>query len=179
MQLKKLQDIDVSSKKVLLRLDLDVPLSDAGEISDITRLKAGEETLNYLLEHGATVIICGHLGRPKGQVNKEESLAPVAKWYKTELRITNYELGMEETKLDAFDVWKLSDKLFLLENLRFYPGEEANDEAFAKQLAALADIYVDDAFAVSHRSAASNVGVTKFLPSVAGLQMQKEVAGLG
>ncbi len=179
MNLKKIQDTYVVNKKVLLRLDLDVPLSETGEIADVTRLKAGEETLHYLLNNHATVIICGHLGRPKGEIKKEESLEPVAKWYEQELRIKNKELRIEETKLGEFAGWKLSDKVFVLENLRFFPGEEANDEEFAKQLASLADLYVDDAFAVSHRDAASNVGVTKFLPSFAGLQLQKEVEGLG
>lgn len=174
MTLKKIQDTDVLGKKVLLRLDLDVPLSAAGEIGDTTRLQAGEETLHYLLDKRATVIVCGHLGRPKGQVNKEESLQPIAKWYAKKAG-----LSVTPTRLNAFDGWKLADNFFILENLRFFPGEEANDENFAKQLAALAAIYVDDAFAVSHRNAASNVGVTKFLPSFAGIQLQKEIEGLG
>lgn len=179
MQLKKIQDIDVTNKKVLLRLDLDVPLSATGEILDATRLQAGMETLEYLLHHGATVIICGHVGRPNGKVKKEDSLAPIASWYAKELRITNYELRMEETKMGEFAGWKLADNLSMVENLRFYPGEEANDPAFAKQLAALAELYVDDAFAVSHRKASSNVGITACMPSFSGLQMQKEIACLG
>ena len=187
MTIKKIQDIDVANKKVLLRLDLDIPLSSSGEILDTTRLKAGLETLTYLLNHSAVVMIIGHLGRPKGEMKKEESLEPVAKWYEKELRITslgsplrgNCELRMKEAKMEEFEGWELSEKLFLLENLRYYPGEEANDPDFSKKLAELADIYVDDAFAVSHRSASSNVGITAFLPSYAGLQFQKEIEGLG
>jgi len=174
MHLKKIQDIAVSGKKVLLRLDLDVPLSSSGEIADTTRLKAGIETLQYLLSHGATVIICGHLGRPKGIVTKEDSLEPVARWFSE-----NFKFQISNFKLNNFDGWELSNNLYVLENLRFFPGEEENDPAFAKQLADLAAIYVDDAFAVSHRSAASNVGITTFLPSYAGLQMQKEIENLG
>ena len=179
MHLKTIQSIAVSGKKILLRLDLDVPLSATGDIADTTRLKAGTETLQYLLSHGAIVIICGHMGRPNGEIKKEDSLEPVAKWLANELRITNYELRMKETKLGEFVGWELSNNLYVLENLRFFPGEEENDPAFAKQLADLAAIYVDDAFAVSHRSAASNVGITTFLPSYAGLQMQKEIENLG
>jgi phosphoglycerate kinase len=174
MTLKKIQDTTVSGKKVLLRLDLDVPLTQTGEVADATRLKAGEETLHYLLNNHATVIVAGHLGRPKGEVKKEESIEPVAMWYAKKLNVKPVSV-----KLEQFDGWKLADNFFILENLRFFKGEETNDDAFAKSLAALADIYVDDAFAVAHREAGSNVGVTKFLPSFAGIQLQKEVAGLG
>lgn len=178
MNLKNIQSIDVSDKKVLVRLDLDVPLSATGEILDTTRLKAGQETLIYLLDKGATVIVAGHLGRPKGQVKKEDSLAPVAQWYFKQSNTTNSFIS-EETKVGEFTGWNVAPNLTLLENLRFYPGEEVNDPEFSQKLAALADIYVDDAFAVSHRSAASNVGITQYLPSYAGLQFQKEIAGLG
>jgi phosphoglycerate kinase len=119
-------------------------------------------------------MVCGHLGRPKGVVNPTMSLSSVAEWFAKTFG-TN---PPEKIQLGDFSAWKLSEALFVLENLRFYPGEEANDEVFSKQLASLAQLYIDDAFAVSHRAAASNVGVTKFLPSVAGIQLQKEVEGL-
>lgn len=173
MNLKKIQETDVTDKKILVRFDLDVPLSDTGNILDDTRLKASLETLQFLLEKNAQIIIIGHLGRPKGTVVPAMSLAPVAKWYA--------EYGkwqMVNGKWDDFNGWKLSEQVTVLENLRFYPGEEANDVGFAKELARLGDIYVDDAFAVSHRSAASNVGITQFLPSFAGMQLQKEITGL-
>lgn len=173
MNVKKIQDIDVTGKKVLLRLDLDVPLAPDFAILDTTRLEAGLETLQYLLSKNAQIIICGHLGRPKGEIKQEYSLAPVAKWF-----AENFKLQIETFTVDEFNGWKLSENLFLLENLRFFPGEESNDPEFSKQLAALADIYVDDAFAVSHRKAASNVGLTVFVPSYAGFQFQKEIAGL-
>jgi phosphoglycerate kinase len=174
MTLRKIQDTTVSGKKILLRLDLDVPLTETGEIADATRLKAGEETLHYLLNNHATVVVAGHLGRPKGEVKEKESLASIALWY-----AKKFNLKVETVKLQQFTGWKLADNFFILENLRFFEGEETDDDVFAQSLAALADIYVDDAFAVAHRNAASNVGITKFLPSFAGIQLQKEVEGLG
>lgn len=175
MHLKNLHDAAVDTKKVLVRLDTDVPLSETNEILDSTRLTAGMPTITSLIEKNATVFICGHMGRPKGVVTPSLSLLPVAQWFVQKLG------GGEakETKIGEFSAWKVAQKVFLLENLRFFPGEEANDDAFAKQLASVADVYVDDAFAVSHRAAASNVGITKFLPSFAGLQLQKEIEGLG
>ena len=173
MTLKNLQDAAVEGKKILVRLDTDVSLSQTGKILDTTRLTAGRPTIDYLLSHSTTIILCGHVGRPKGSVVSSMSLLPVAKWY-----AENYELQITNYKLDEFDGWKLADDFLILENLRFYPGEEANDASFSQQLASLADIYVDDAFAVSHRKAASNVGVTAYLSSYAGMQLQKEVTEL-
>lgn len=178
MDVKKIQDTEVSGKKVLVRFDLDVPLSETGEILDDTRLKASLETLHYLLEKGAHVTIMGHLGRPKGTVIPNMSLEAVARWYEKNSGRTTQAAGSEKILVGEFSGWELSDTVTVLENLRFYPGEETNDTEFAKRLAALGEIYVDDAFAVSHRSAASNVGITEFLPSFAGIQLQKEISGL-
>lgn len=173
--LPDLKTANVKSKKVLLRLDLDIPFSIDGKIEDDTRLKDSLETLGYLLKNGATVFIAGHLGRPKG-VDDRLSLLPIASWYAKELRITNNEL--QKTKIGDFDGFKISDNLYLLENIRFYKGEEANELEFARKLASLADIYINDAFAVSHRNHASIVGVAKLLPHFAGFRLKKEVEAL-
>lgn len=170
-----LTDTDVLGKRVFLRSDLDVPLLEM-TIEDDTRLQAGLPTIQYLLEHGATVIVAGKLGRPDG-VDKSLSLKPVAEWLVKKLQPNTYNLT--PTTLGDFDGWRIADKLFLLENLRFYPGEEANDSQFAQKLASLADIYVNDSFAVSHRNHASIVGVPALLPHFAGLRMAKEVEVLG
>jgi phosphoglycerate kinase len=172
MQLPKLPDIDVAGKRILLRADLDVPFAD-GKIEDDTRIQAGLPTIEYLLEKGASqIIIIGHAGRPQG-VDKSLSLAPVASWFMQKLVASSQQL--EATHLSGFDGWKITDKVSLLENLRFDEGEEKNDPEFSKQLASLADIYIDDAFSVVHREHASIVGVAKLLPHVAGLRLEKEV----
>lgn len=170
MTLPDLRNADVKGKKILVRLDLDVPVQN-GTIEDDVRLKAGLGTVQYLLDHGATVIIAGHLGRPEG-VEEKYSLEPIAKWFS---KHSNDIYHHSETHVDGFPGWELSKNLFLLENLRFYKGEEANDPEFAKQLASIADIYVNDAFAVSHRDHASIIGVARLLPHYAGIQLQKEV----
>ena len=178
MKLPLIKDIDVREKRVLLRLDLDVPLLN-GEIDDDTRLAAALPTLEYLLKHNAKIIICGHLGRPsvakalEGKA-KEFSLEPVAKWLSIKYKIVSIKYG----KRGEFGGWEIGEKLFLLENLRFYTGEEKNDPEFSRKLANLADIYVNDAFAMCHRKHASIVGVTHFLPHFAGFHLQKEVETL-
>jgi phosphoglycerate kinase len=167
------RDVAVEGERVLVRSDLNVPLED-GVITDDSRIKASLPTIQYLLGRGARVIVCSHLGRPKGY-DEKLSLAPVAG------RIANL-LGREV--LLASDcvgpeaeraVQSMGDNVLLLENLRFHPEEEANDPGFARQLASLADVYVDDAFGASHRAHASTEGVTHYLPAVAGLLMEKEV----
>lgn len=175
MVLPDIRNADVKGKRVFLRLDLDVPLCKY-EIEDETRLLAGLPTVQYLLKNGAKVVIGGHLDRPKGP-DKLFSLEPVAKWFENELGIKNNELRVKE-KIGEFEGWKISENIFLLENLRFYEGEEANDPEFSKKLASLSDIYVNDAFAMCHRNHTSVVGITKFLPGFAGLHLQKEVSEL-
>jgi phosphoglycerate kinase len=171
---KTVRDIDVAGKRVLLRADLNVPMEN-GAITDDTRIRESLPTLKYLLEHGAKVIVCSHLGRPKG-VDPSLSLSAVAG------RMGNL-LGREVFFVEdcvgpvAEAAVRATDGRFpvLLENLRFHPEEEANDPAFAAQLASLADIFVNDAFGSAHRAHASTEGVTHFLPAVAGFLMEKEV----
>jgi len=167
-----LKDAGVSGKKVFLRADLDVPLANGG-IEDDTRLLSAIPTLEYLLSQGAKIILAGHLGRPEG-INKSLSLEPIAKWFAKQLTINNLQL----TKIGEFEGWEIGPNIFLLENLRFFAGEEKNDPGFAKQLANLADIYVNEAFAVSHRAHASIVGIPKFLPHAAGFRLVQEIEHL-
>ncbi len=168
---------DVSGKKVLVRADFNVPLDDSGNITDDTRIKAALPTIQDLVNKGAKVILCSHMGRPKGEVKEELRLTPVAK------RLSEL-LGQEVTKCDdcigdevASTVTQMSNgQVVLLENLRFHNEEEANDSEFAKQLAANADLYVNDAFGTAHRAHASTEGVTHYLsPSVAGYLIEKEL----
>ena len=170
---KTIRDIDVSGKRVLVRADLNVPIEN-GVITDDTRIRESLPTIRYLLEHGARVIVCSHLGRPKGS-DPALSLEPVAG------RMANL-LGQEV--LFASDcvgeeaegaVRDMGRHVLLLENLRFHSEEEKNVSAFAEQLASLADVFVNDAFGAAHRAHASTEGVTHHLPSVAGLLMEKEV----
>ncbi len=151
--MKTLRDFDVKNKRVLVRADFNVPLSDKGEILDDFRIKQTIPTIKYLIEKGAEVILMSHLGRPEGKVVEAFNLKPVAK-------------RLEEL---------LGQKITLLENLRFDPGEESNDESFAKKLAAMGDIYINDAFGACHRAHASIVGVPKYLPSGAGFLLEKEI----
>ncbi len=191
IKLPILNQAKIEGKRVLVRLDLDVPITyqkskikNQKYIEDDTRLKAGLPTLEFLLKNGAKVIIAGHLGRPrpKYQISnikyqkeeKEFSLYPVAEWFNKKLN-HNSQFMLHNSSLGGFAGWEIGQNIFLLENLRFYQGEEENDLQFAKNLANLADIYVNDAFAVSHRDNASIVGVAKFLPHFAGFQLQKEV----
>jgi phosphoglycerate kinase len=175
-----LKNVDVKRKTVFLRVDLDVPLSESGvnssglEVEDDTRLKSAMPSIEYLLKQNAKIVIAGHLGRPEG-VDREFSLEPVAKWFGNKFPISN----LQFSKRGDFDGWEIGPDIFLLENLRFNPGEEANDPEFSKKLAGLADVYVNDAFAMCHRNHASIVGITKFLPHFAGLHLEKEIENLG
>ena len=171
MNLPKIQDANLEGKTVLLRADLDEPILD-GKISDDLRLKTSLETINYLLKNSSKVIVCGHLGRPKGD-DKNLSLKIVADWYAKTLNGS-----VSNIKEKDFDAFQTLPNLILLENLRFDPGEEGNDPKFAQKLASLADVYVNDSFATSHRAHASIVGVPKLLPHFAGLRLQKEVEEL-
>lgn len=161
----------VKGKRIFLRADLDVPLSSAGQVLDQYRLYAWLPTLHYLLNKRATVVIGGHLGRPHGH-DERYSLFPIAHWLTKKSRYRF--LRVEKTFLAGFPGWKLSENLFLLENLRFYPGEEENDPLFSKKLSTLADMYVNEAFAASHRAHASIVGLPKHLPHFAGIRFLEE-----
>jgi len=171
IKLNTLKDVDLENKRILLRLDLDVPLEN-GQIVDDSRLVASLDTLNLLFKNFGNVIIAGHLGRPSG-FDQKLSLAPIASWF-----AEKFQGELTKGRLGEFDGWKIKENLFILENLRFYKGEEENDPAFSQTLASLADIYINDAFAVSHRAHSSVVGVTKFLPHYAGLRLEKEVSVL-
>jgi phosphoglycerate kinase len=179
MNKKTIRDIDVTGKRVLVRVDFNVPLSE-GAVSDDTRIRAALPTIQYLLDRGAAVILCSHLGRPKDKVVDELRMDPVAQ------RLAKL-LDRPVTKLDdcigpEVEAAALAAKpgdLILLENTRFHPEETKNDPAFATKLAALADLYVNDAFGTAHRAHASSEGVAHHLPAVAGLLMEKELEFLG
>ncbi len=176
---KTVKDIDPQGKKILVRVDFNVPLKNGG-VSDDTRIRASLPTIKYLLERGARkVILCSHLGRPKGKVVEELKLDPVGE------RLSHL-LGEKVEKLDDCvgeeverAIEQSASRVILLENLRFHPQEESCDEEFSRQLASLADLYVNDAFGSSHRKHASVYGVGKFLPAVAGFLMEKEINYLG
>ncbi len=177
MRKKTVRDIDVAGKRVLVRVDFNVPLDKATRaVLDDTRIRAALPTISYLRERGARVILCSHLGRPDGRVNEALRLAPVA------ARLSEL-LGAPVGTVDdcvgpAVEAAVASlapGDVLLLENLRFHPEEEANDRDFARRLAALADVYVNDAFGTAHRAHASTVGVAAFLPAVAGFLMEKEI----
>lgn len=174
---KTLRDIDVAGKKVLVRVDFNVPM-DGEKITDTTRIEASLPTINYLLENGASVVLMSHLGRPKGEYKEEFSLAPVAKKL-SELLKKDVKFVASKVVVDDEVKSKIKDlkpgEVALLENTRFVKGEEKLDENFAKDLSSLAEIYVNDAFGTSHRAHASNVGVAKYLPSAMGFLLEKEV----
>lgn len=174
---KTLRDIDVAGRKVLVRVDFNVPM-DGDLITDTTRIEASLPTINYLLENGASVVLMSHLGRPKGEYKEEFSLAPVAKKL-SELLKKDVKFVASKVVIDdevKSEIKKLkTGEVALLENTRFVKGEEKLDYDFAKDLASLADIYVNDAFGTSHRAHASNVGVAKYLPSAMGFLLEKEV----
>ena len=209
MKLPDLRSADLAGKKVLLRLDLDVPFVrgvhdnpkfNVSILADPSRLEAALPTIKYLLDKKCKIVACGHLGRPRKQFsispasprlhgtsnfprfaqasrdepfpkeNEEFSLQLIAKWFAYKLNSQE-----EETNIGEFMGWKIKEDFCLLENLRFHKGEEENSEEFAKKLAGLADVYVNDAFASSHRSHASIVGVCRLLPHLAGLHLQDEI----
>ena len=179
MNKKTIRDIDVTGKRVLVRVDFNVPLSE-GTVSDDTRIRAALPTIQYLLDRKAALILCSHLGRPKDKVVDELRMDPVAR------RLAEL-LGRPVIKLDEcigpeVEAAALAAKpgdVILLENTRFHPEETKNDPAFAAKLAALADLYVNDAFGTAHRAHASSEGVAHYLPAVAGLLMEKELEFLG
>lgn len=181
MNKKTIRDVDVTNKKVLVRCDFNVPLDkETGKITNDLRIVAALPTIKYLLENNAKVILCSHLGKPKGEIKPELSLKPVAN------RLSEY-LGFEvkfSKDIVGENAKELSKELkpgkaILLENVRFDPREEKNDKEFSKELASLAEIYVNDAFGTAHRAHSSTVGVAEFLPAVCGFLIEKEVEMLG
>jgi len=179
MRKRTVKEIEVTNKRVFLRVDFNVPMDQRGNITDDSRIKACLPTIKYLLENSAKLIICSHLGRPDGKIVEELRLAPVAD------RLSKM-LGRPVTALtestgpgveNAVEVLGSGD-ILLLENIRFYPEEEANDDHFARSLAQLADVFVNDAFGTSHRAHASVVGVARYLPAVSGLLMEREIEAL-
>ena len=178
---KTIEDIDVKGKRVLARCDFNVPLMD-GEITNDKRIVAALPTIKYLMEHGAKVILCSHLGRPQGEYKPEFSLAPVAKklseYLGTEVKLAEDPevVGENAKKLAA----ELKDgEVMLLENVRYRKEETKNEENFSKELASLADIFVNDAFGTAHRAHCSTTGVAAYLPAVCGFLIQKEIKFMG
>lgn len=174
---KTIKDIDIKGKTVLLRADYNVPLNKAGKITDNYRIKKSLPTLEYLLKQDCKVVVCAHLGRPEGRRDLRFTLAPVAKQLN---RLLNKKVYFVPDTIGGVVKSAVNNlkhgEVLLLENLRFYKEEEANDKKFAKQLASLADIFVEDGFGIVHRAHASTEGVTHYLPSVAGLLLEKEVS---
>jgi len=173
---RTIEDVDIKGKKVFIRADFNVPLDDNLKITDDTRIRSTLPTINYAIDEGAKVILSSHLGRPKGKVDPRLSLAPVAKRLQ---RLLNKEVSFAPDciggQIEELVSRMKSGDVLLLENLRFHPGEEKNDQEFARALANLGDVYVNDAFGAAHRAHASTVGVTKFLPAVAGFLLRKEI----
>ncbi|GGI99616.1 phosphoglycerate kinase [Alicyclobacillus cellulosilyticus] len=175
-----IRDVDWQGKRALVRVDFNVPM-DGETITDDTRIRAALPTIRYLLDHGASVVLMSHLGRPKGERNLKYSLRPVARHLQallpgTDIRFAEDCVGEAAT---AAAQALPSGAVLLLENLRFHKEEEKNDESFARQLAQLGDVYVNDAFGSAHRAHASTAGVAKFLPAVAGFLMEKEISVMG
>ncbi len=180
MSVRTVKDLDLNGKRVLVRVDFNVPLKE-GVITDDTRIRAALPTLEYILEQkGSSLVIMSHLGRPKGERKAEFSLSPVAKRLSELLgrgvQMADDCIG-EDVRAKAAAL--KAGEVLLLENVRYHAGETKNDPAFAEQLASMADVYVNDAFGTAHRAHASTEGVTKFLPSAAGFLIAKEVAFFG
>lgn len=180
MNKKTIRDIDVKNKKVLVRCDFNVPLDENGNITDDRRIVSALPTIKYLLENNAKVILCSHLGRPKGEFNEKYSLKPVAKRLSEllgkEVKLSKDIIGEDAQKL----VSQVEEgEVILLENVRFHKEEEKNDSEFAKKLASYAEIYVNDAFGTAHRAHATTAGVADYLPAVSGFLIEKELEFLG
>ena len=180
MSKKTVKDIDLKGKKVLVRCDFNVPLDENGNITDNTRIVAALPTIKYLLENNCSVILCSHLGRPKGEFNEKYSLKPVAKELSKLLEkqvIMSKDVIGEDTKKKASELKQ--GEILLLENVRFHREETDNDPEFSKKLASLAEVYVNDAFGAAHRAHSSTVGVASYLPAVSGFLIEKELKFLG
>ena len=172
-------DFDVNNKKVLVRVDFNVPIKD-GKVGDDTRIQAALPTIKYLLAHDAAVILCSHLGRPKGEPDPAFSLKPVAEYLGSlidaDVKFVGDCIG---EKAEAAAAALKPGQVLVLENTRFYAGEKKNDPEMAKQLASLADLFVNDAFGSAHRAHASTAGVADYLPAAAGFLLEKEIKYLG
>ncbi|MDZ5713536.1 phosphoglycerate kinase [Jeotgalibacillus haloalkalitolerans] len=179
MNKKSMKDVDLKGKRVFCRVDFNVPMKD-GEVTDDTRVRAALPTIKYLTEAGAKVILASHLGRPKGEVVEELRLAPVAAHLSSligkDVKTVDEAYGAKAE--EAVSSLEEGD-ILVLENVRFYPGEEKNDAELAKHFASLADVYVNDAFGAAHRAHASTAGIAEHIPAVSGLLMEKELDVLG
>ena len=174
------RDVDVSGKRVFVRVDFNVPMDKVGNITDDTRIRAALPTIRYLIDHGAKTIVASHLGRPDGQVVERLRLAPVAQRLSELLgRPVQMAPNSVGSEVEAMVQKMKPGDVLMLENIRFHPEEEKNDREFARKLAALADVYVNDAFGAAHRAHSSTAGIAEFLPAVAGLLMEKEVVTMG
>jgi phosphoglycerate kinase len=180
-----IRDIDVKGKRVLVRVDFNVPMTEAdskGErkVADDTRIRAALPTINYLIEQQAIVILCSHLGRPKGERSDELTLRPVSEYLADLIPVTvRFADDCIGSKVEDIVTELKPGEVLVLENTRFHAGEKDNDPTFAKALASLAEVFVNDAFGTAHRAHASNAGVTEFLPAVAGFLLEKEIRYLG
>jgi phosphoglycerate kinase len=176
---KTLRDIDTAGKRVLVRVDFNVPIDGSGNVADDNRLRTALPTINYLVENKAKVILVSHLGRPKGKVVEKYQMAPVAESLSVLMgrRVVKVDDCVGEAPKKAVNRMKAGD-VILLENVRFHPEEEKNDAGFARRLAEPAEIFVNDAFGAAHRAHASTTGVARFLPAVAGFLMEKELEAL-
>lgn len=179
MRKKSIKDINIKGKRVFCRVDFNVPM-DADKVADDTRIRAALPTIEYLAEHGASVILASHMGRPKGQAVEELRLAPVAERLEELLgRKVDYTSEVTGAAVKEKAAALKEGEILLLENVRFLAGEEKNDDELAKEFAALADVYVNDAFGTAHRAHVSTEGVARHLPSVAGFLIEKELKELG
>lgn len=177
---KTIENIDISNKKVLVRCDFNVPIDINGHITDTKRIDESLKTINYLISKNSKIILCSHLGRPKGKFNKKYSLSPVANYLSKKLKRNVFmakDVIGESAKTLAKDL--KSGEILLLENVRFHPEEEKNDKEFSKNLASLAEVYINDAFGTAHRAHSSTAGVTKYLPSGCGFLIEKEIKIMG
>lgn len=177
---KSIEDIDVEGKRVIVRVDFNVPFDEKGDITDTKRIDEAVKTIKYLIDNNAKVILCSHLGRPKGEFNKKLSLSPISTYLS---KILGLKVKMAKDVIGE-SAKSIADSLEngqveLLENLRFHKEEEENDPDFAKELASLAEIYVNDAFGTAHRAHASTAGVANYLPAVCGYLIQKEISVMG
>jgi len=177
---KSIRDAELSGQRVIMRVDFNVPLDKEGNITDDTRIRAALPSIEHILKQNTKLILMSHLGRPKGQVSEELRLTPVGKrvseLLSKEVIVTRDSIGEETKKIIS---GMQTGDVALLENLRFYKEEEANDDEFAKALAEYADVYVNDAFGTAHRAHASTEGIAHHLPGLAGFLMEKEISFLG
>ncbi len=177
---KTVEDVDVRNKKVIVRVDYNVPLDESGNVTDNTRIRLSLPTLKYLLERNAKIILMSHLGRPKDAVEEKYRLTPAARELEKLIgkSVKKFDETFSPEIKNYVDNRMQPGEIIMLENLRFSPGEKSNDNEFARNLASLAEVYVDDAFGAAHRAHASISGITQFLPAVAGFLMKKEVEAL-